>query len=1218
MSGSGKYAILVFMEAEGRQTPIDAIEALRRSEERYALAQRVANIGSWDWDIQTGDLHWSDRIEPIFGFAPGQFGATYEAFLECVHPDDRQGVVDSVYASVEQGDDYAIEHRIVWPDGTVRWVSETGDVIRDEQCRAIRMLGIVQDITERKNVEETLRRSEANYRTIFDSASDAIFVHDIDDAKILSVNEKACQMYGYTQDEFEQLTIEDLSTGMPPHVQEKAVRWIKKAVEEGPQLLEWMCRDKTGRQFWAEVNLKTAVIEDRKRVLAIVRDITERREVDEVIQENERLFRNLFENAGEALFLINPDGGGFVSVNQRACDALGYTREELLNMCVSDIDPVYSREKFAEFVRTLKNDEPVTLEASHKRKDGTTFPVEIRTGLIEIKRERRLLSMVRDISERKIARAERESLARFPSEDPNPVLRVADNGVLLYANDASESLVAEWGCRVGQVVPEQWCRTTSEVLASASSKRVEVEHEGRVFAFVVTPVAEADYVNLYGRDITERKDMEARQQLAGRILECLNRGRAWPDSIRDVLELVKDATGFDAVAIRYREGNDFPYLEVDGFPDDFVKAENYLCCHDEAGELIYDSQGRPVIECMCGNVLRGRTDPDQPFFTEGGSFWTNSTTELVARTPPEALQVPTRNQCNQAGYESVALIPLRSSDEIVGLLQLNDIRRGCFTSEMIHFLEEIGASIGIGMARIRAERELHLRNRIAEVFLTVADDRMYGEVLEILLQALASEYGFFGYIDQAGDLVCPSMTRDVWDRCKMADKTIVFPREAWGDSIWARAITSGKSQISNTPLKPPKGHVKIERVLNVPIVYDKNSVGVITLANKRSDYTPGDQKLLESTAGFIAPVLHAMLQRKRDLAEIGSLARFPSENPNPVLRIASDGTVLYANTAGSRLVASWGCKTGEQAPENWRRRIARILESGKNEALEAFCEDRIFSLVMAPVKDAGYANVYGSDVTERRRAQESLNEYRHHLEELVQTRTVEITQANEKLLQQIEERKRLEKEILNISEREQRRIGRELHDSIGQQFTGIAFMMKVLEQKLADKFSDEAAGAAEIKELVNQAMDQTRGLAKGLHPVDLDAGSLTAVLQELAATTEKMFGVRCALECDETVPIDDAEVATHLYRIAQEAITNAVKHGKAKNIRVELARKKDETVLTVENDGRDFPEEPESRGAGMGLHIMNHRADIIGASLDICKAAKDGTILTCSFRNNRR
>jgi PAS domain S-box-containing protein len=130
----------------------EAEKALKNSEERYALAQRAANIGSWDWDIITGDLAWSDTIESLFGFVPGDFKKTYEAFLDCVHPEDRQFVIDSVDAAVEKGEDYSIEHRIVWPDGSVHWMSETGEVFRHEDGTPYRMLGIVQDITDKKSV----------------------------------------------------------------------------------------------------------------------------------------------------------------------------------------------------------------------------------------------------------------------------------------------------------------------------------------------------------------------------------------------------------------------------------------------------------------------------------------------------------------------------------------------------------------------------------------------------------------------------------------------------------------------------------------------------------------------------------------------------------------------------------------------------------------------------------------------------------------------------------------------------------------------------------------------------------------------------------------------------------------------------------------------------------------------------------------------------------
>ena len=137
---------------------VSAEEALKASEERYELAQRCAKIGVWDWNITSGALVWSDEIEQMFGFQPGGFGRTYEAFLQSVHPDDRKPVQDGVAACVEKGDRYDVEHRIVWPDGSVHWMSEAGDVIRDAGGKAVRMLGVVRDVTSKKNNEDNIRR----------------------------------------------------------------------------------------------------------------------------------------------------------------------------------------------------------------------------------------------------------------------------------------------------------------------------------------------------------------------------------------------------------------------------------------------------------------------------------------------------------------------------------------------------------------------------------------------------------------------------------------------------------------------------------------------------------------------------------------------------------------------------------------------------------------------------------------------------------------------------------------------------------------------------------------------------------------------------------------------------------------------------------------------------------------------------------------------------
>lgn len=134
-------------------------EALAEGRERYALAQRAAHIVSLDWNIESNRLQWSEEIEPLLGFAPGGFGHTYEAFLECVHPEDRAAVEQAVKAAMKRGHSYHIEHRIVRPNGSVRWVLETGDVVRDAGNKAVRMIGIVQDITDRKRAEEALRQS---------------------------------------------------------------------------------------------------------------------------------------------------------------------------------------------------------------------------------------------------------------------------------------------------------------------------------------------------------------------------------------------------------------------------------------------------------------------------------------------------------------------------------------------------------------------------------------------------------------------------------------------------------------------------------------------------------------------------------------------------------------------------------------------------------------------------------------------------------------------------------------------------------------------------------------------------------------------------------------------------------------------------------------------------------------------------------------------------
>ena len=210
------------------------------------------------------------------------------------------------------------------------------------------------------------------------------------------------------------------------------------------------------------------------------------------------------------------------------------------------------------------------------------------------------------------------------------------------------------------------------------------------------------------------------------------------------------------------------------------------------------------------------------------------------------------------------------------------------------------------------------------------------------------------------------------------------------------------------------------------------------------------------------------------------------------------------------------------------------------------------------------------------------------------------------------ERKRLEEEVLEISGRERRRMGQDLHDGVCQVLGGIDMLSNVLSQKLTRKSLPEAKDATIISGYVRQAMAQARDLARGLSPVELETNGLMAALQELTVSTQKMFHIRCDFQCDPPVLMEDNVKATHLYRIAQESIHNAVKHGHGSHIRLRLASVGKDMVLSVTDNGSGFPE-PRQENKGMGLRTMKYRAGSIGGVLEIHPVPPHGTQVICRF-----
>ena len=515
--GSMAGVVMVFRDQTEERK---AEAAFRESKNSLDLALQSAHMGVWHWDIIEDKRYFDAQVCTLLGMDADTFTGSSGEFYDVVHPFDREGLQTALDRTIAEDLLYQPEYRAVWRDGSIHHIAARARLVRDDAGRPARLNGILWDISERKETEAALRKSEAKFRSYVEWSPIAVFVAD-QEGRIIDVNRSATELVGYDAAALSRMHVWDLH---PTRKREDAHRGFTALTRAGHGEAEHCLQRQDGSLVW--VLFHATVIGDGL-CLAYFTDITSRRQAEEDL----RRYELLSENSRDIILFMESDNGNILEANAAAEKAYGYSREELLGLTIKDLRASETLGAAADQMAEA-DAHGLLFETVHRRKDGSTFPVEASSRGAAIGGTRMLISIVRDITQRRKSEEEIRLLKHSIDEHYDGAYWMDSDNRFVYVNDAACKAVGyERDELVGKTLYEVDPRSTPEIMnkiwerlrkvGSFVGETVHRRKDGSEFPVEIVTT----YVQLGGRefscgfarDITEKKRLEEQLRQAQKM-----------------------------------------------------------------------------------------------------------------------------------------------------------------------------------------------------------------------------------------------------------------------------------------------------------------------------------------------------------------------------------------------------------------------------------------------------------------------------------------------------------------------------------------------------------------------------------------------------------------------------------------------------------------------------------------------------------------------------